>query len=147
MMKNSIEKLRERGVVLTHQRLAVLRFILEHPHSHPTAAEIYRHLRQKYPTISQATVYSTLELLRKVGQIRELSIRGNQSCYDTAEVPHYHLFCRGCRRVLDVDAPCPSLESETLQGHRIDEVELYLYGMCSDCLKGDGGPGPIDSGS
>lgn len=128
-----IERLREKGVILTHQRLAVLRF-LANSENHPSAAEIYKELRREYPTISQATVYSTLELLKKIGQIRELSIRGDKACYDHIGEPHYHLLCRKCRRVLDVRIPCPSLREELLEGHRVEEIQLYLYGVCAGCL-------------
>ena len=131
-MEKLIQQLREKGIVLTHQRLAVLKYLLEH-RDHPTAAQIYGGLRKQYPTISQATVYSTLELLKNVGQIRELSIRGHKACYDPMEEPHYHLFCRKCKRVLDVKIPCPPMETQ-LQGHHVEEVQLYLYGVCSDCL-------------
>jgi Fur family peroxide stress response transcriptional regulator len=134
-MDKAIEKLKGKGVVLTHQRLAVLRYFGDHPGDHPCASEIFRHLRQEYPTISLATVYSTLGLLRKVGQIRELSIRGHPSCFDVAEKPHYHLLCRQCGCVFDVDTPCPPLDEGRLQGHQVEEVELYLYGTCRSCLE------------
>jgi Fur family peroxide stress response transcriptional regulator len=132
-MEEFLDRLREKGIVLTHQRLAILRFLAE-TKDHPTASEIYEELRKEYPTISQATVYSTLELLRKVGQIRELSIRGDKACFDPGGRPHYHLFCRRCRRVLDVQISCPPLEDASLEGHRVEEVQLYLYGVCADCL-------------
>ena len=132
-MDQLLERLREKGIVLTHQRLAVLKF-LANSRNHPTAAEIYKELRKRYPTISQATVYSALELLKKVGQIRELSIRGDKACFDHMGEPHYHLFCRKCRRVLDVRIPCPSLKEELLEGHRVEEIQLYLYGVCADCF-------------
>lgn len=134
-MNELIEKLKAKGIILTHQRLAIFSFLRDHPDNHPTASEIYRHLRQDYPTLSLATVYSTLELLRNEGQIRELSIRGHPSCYDMADRPHYHLLCRQCGRIVDVDIPCPSLDQGALQGHRVEEIELYLYGICRDCIK------------
>lgn len=132
-MKEIVQSLREKGIVLTHQRLAVLCFLMEHHHSHPTATEIYRRLRQDYPTISQATVYSTLELLTKMGQVRELCIRPDQACFDLVEQAHHHLFCRRCRQVVDVNIPCSALEEKNLQGHQVDDVQLFLYGICSDC--------------
>jgi len=138
-MNKVIKQLREKGVVLTHQRLAVLQYLGGRPDRHPCAADIYRHLRRQYPTISLATIYSTLDLFRKAGHIRELSIRGHPSCFDMAEKPHYHLLCRQCGRILDVALPCPSLDDELLQGHRVEEIELYLYGICRDCL-GSGTP-------
>lgn len=136
-MDELIKQLKEKGVVLTHQRLAVLRFLRDHPESHPSASKIFQHLRRHYPTLSLATVYSTLECLRTAGQIRELSIRGHPSCFDMADRPHYHLLCRRCGRILDVDLPCPPLDEGSLQGHRVEETELYLYGICRDCLEVD----------
>jgi Fur family peroxide stress response transcriptional regulator len=133
-MEEFLERLRQRGIVLTHQRLAVLRFLAK-TKDHPTATEIFKALRKEYPTISQATVYSTLELLKKVGQIRELSIRGNKACFDSMGEPHYHLFCRRCRRVMDVLISCPPLKRVSPEGHRIEAVQLYLYGVCADCLR------------
>jgi len=135
-MEEFLERLREKGIVLTHQRLAVLRFLAK-AKDHPTAAEIYKALRKEYPTISQATVYSTLELLKKVGQIRELSIRGNKACFDLMGEPHYHLFCRRCRRVLNVRISCPPLKEVSPEGHRIEAVQFYLYGVCADCMRTD----------
>lgn len=132
-MEEILTSLREQGIVLTHQRLAVLE-LLVNSENHPTAKDIYEKLRRRYPTISQATVYSTLELLKKVGQVRELTIRGDKACYDPMEEPHYHLFCRRCQRVLDVEIPCPPMGRELPGGHRVDEVQLYLYGICADCL-------------
>jgi Fur family peroxide stress response transcriptional regulator len=114
--------------------LAVLRFLIDNK-SHPTAREIYGRLREDYPTISMATVYSTLELLKKVGHVQELSIRGDKACFDSADEPHYHLFCRRCRRVIDVQTSCTPMAGELPGGHRVDEVQLYLYGVCCDCLK------------
>ena len=113
-----------------------LRLLVE-TKNHPTASEIYNELRKQYPTISQATVYSTLELLKKVGQIHELSIRGNKACFDPMGEPHYHLFCRRCRRVLDVRLSCPPLKGASLEGHRVEAVQFYLYGVCADCLRAE----------
>ena len=97
--------------------------------------------------MSQATVYSTLELLRKAGQVRELTIRGDQACYDSADGPHYHLYCRQCGRVLDVATPCPSLEQGLPEGHRVEEIQLYLFGVCRDCLTAAADHKPQDRSS
>ncbi len=133
-MEDLLERLREKGIVLTHQRLAILRLLVKSA-NHPTASQIYRRLRREYPTISQATVYSTLELLKKVGQVHELSIHGDKACYEFTDESHYHLLCRKCHRVLDVSIPCPPLKGALLDGHRVEEVQLYLYGVCAGCLR------------
>ena len=61
-MKGMLERLRQKGVTLTPQRMAIAEY-LSNSKNHPTADEIHRVIRKKYPTMSLATVYSTLELL------------------------------------------------------------------------------------
>ena len=57
---------RGRGVKLTPQRLAIFEYLSRHP-GHPTAEEVYRAVLARYPTLSFATVYKTLELLAEMG--------------------------------------------------------------------------------
>jgi len=73
-MKDIIERLKEKEVALTPQRMAIGEF-LSRSEGHPTVDEIYRAIQRRYPTMSVATVYSTLELLKELGEIQELSIR------------------------------------------------------------------------
>ena len=73
-MRDIIGRIKDRGVTLTPQRIAIVEF-LSHSKEHPTADEIHKSIQKRYPTISLATVYSTLELLKKFGEIQELSIR------------------------------------------------------------------------
>ncbi|MBU1614597.1 transcriptional repressor [bacterium] len=133
-MNEKIERLKGKGVVLTIQRLAVLEF-LEASTTHPTVEEIYKALKEKYPSISQATVYSTLELLKGAGEIQELSIRKERACFDPNSRMHHHFFCRRCERILDVSIECPVSKRGEVDGHKVEEVQAYLYGVCADCLK------------
>jgi len=72
-MKDILKRLKDKGVSLTPQRMAIAEF-LSKSKDHPTADEIHRFLQAKYPTMSLATVYSALELLKELGEIQELSI-------------------------------------------------------------------------
>ncbi|HID93630.1 MAG TPA: transcriptional repressor [bacterium (Candidatus Stahlbacteria)] len=131
-----VRRLRRRGVVLTPQRLAVVEF-LKRSTTHPTVDEIYKKLRKKYPMMSQATVYSTLELLKKIGEIQELSIRKDKACFDPRPDPHHHFLCRKCSKILDIEVNCPIFKAGTIEGHKVEEVQAYLYGICASCLKED----------
>ena len=133
-MSKLIDRLRAKGIVLTPQRVAVVEF-LKKSNTHLTADEIYKKLRKKYPMISQATVYSTLELLKKIGEIQELSIRKDKACFDPRPDPHHHFFCRKCGKILDIEVDCPIFKAESIEGHKVEEVQAYLYGICTFCLK------------
>ncbi|PHJ36752.1 hypothetical protein P378_20455, partial [Desulforamulus profundi] len=65
-----INKLKNLGLKLTPQRLAILN-LLEGNAKHPSAEEIYNQLKPQYPSLSLATVYNTLEILAKAGELQE----------------------------------------------------------------------------
>jgi len=133
-VKEKIERLKRKGVVPTLQRLAILEF-LENNDGHPTVEEIYKGLKERYPTLSQATVYSTLEVLKNLGEIQELSIRKEKTCFDPNPKPHHHFYCQNCEEIFDVAISCPVAEKQWVDGHKVTEVQAYFYGICSYCLK------------
>jgi Fur family peroxide stress response transcriptional regulator len=138
-MKEIIQRLRDKGVTLTPQRMAVAEF-LSRSKAHPTVDEIHRAIQRRYPTMSVATVYSTLELLKELGEIQELSIRRRgTACFDPNPDLHHHLLCRKCGKILnmEIDFPssCPIIAKETIKGCKVEEVHAYLYGICSECMK------------
>jgi Fur family peroxide stress response transcriptional regulator len=140
-MKNIIERLKDNGVTLTPQRMAVAEF-LNRNMNHPTVDEIHRNIQRRYPTMSLATVYSTLELLKELGEVQELSIRKRgKVCFDPNPGLHHHLLCRKCGKILDIEfdhpSNCPIIAKENISGCKVEEIQAYLYGICSECLKKD----------
>ena len=138
-MRNVIERIRDKGVTLTPQRMAVVEF-LSQSKKYPTAGEIHKNIQKRYPSISLATVYSTLELLKDLGEIQELSIRKRgKACFDSDPNIHHHLLCRECGDIvgIKIDHPrnCPLFTQELINGCKIEEMQAYLYGVCSECLK------------
>lgn len=140
-MKDIIERLKEKEVALTPQRMAIGEF-LSRSEGHPTVDEIHMAIQRRYPTMSVATVYSTLELLKELGEVQELSIRKRgRACFDANPHLHHHLLCRKCGKILniEVDYPsgCPIIAKEGVNGCKVEEVQAYLYGICSECLKSE----------
>ncbi len=136
-MNQMMERLKQKGITLTPQRLAIVEFLI-HKKDHPTVDDIFNAIKGTYPTMSKATVYSTLKLLEGLGEIQELSIRKRgKACFDAHPGPHHHFLCRECGRLLDVEFSCPEdcpiLVATEIDGNRVEEVQAYLYGFCSDC--------------
>ncbi len=127
-------RLRKLGLVPTIQRMAVLEF-LEENHTHPTAEEVYQAVRIRFPSIAKATVYNVLDALKKAGAIRELTIAREAARYDYNTRSHPHFLCRICGNLYDVDLPCPMRPGDEILGHRVESVQTYLYGVCSQCRK------------
>lgn len=128
-----MERQKEYKLKLTPQRLAILKF-LEGNKEHPSADTIYKAIAKKFPTMSFATVYNTLESLKKQGQIRELNFDPYKKRFDPNPKPHHHAICTKCQKILDIHSdyslPIPKLESEEFEftGNHIE-----FYGLCSKC--------------
>ena len=134
----TIERLKEKGIVPTPQRIAILQLIKE-KEQHFTADEIYHIVKENYPSISFATVYNNLEKLVEGGEISQLSIRKDKasyiSCYDWDTSNHHHFFCNSCKKLYDVQLVCPYANAVEFNGHKITDRAAYLYGICKDCRK------------
>lgn len=128
--------LRERGIPVTAQRLAVMRAVLGRPHA--TADAIASDVRADIGTISRQAVYDTLLMLAEKGLIRRIQPAGSPALYENRVGDnHHHLICRTCGKTIDVDcavgeAPC--LAAADNSGYRIDEAEVIYWGTCPDCL-------------
>ena len=128
--------LREHGIPVTAQRLAVMRAVAERQHA--TADAIAEDVRASIGTISKQAVYDALGLLVKRGLIRRIQPAGSPTLYeDRIGDNHHHLICRSCGKTVDVDcavghAPCLTAEEE--HGFRIDEAEVIYWGVCPECL-------------
>jgi len=128
--------LRERGIPVTAQRLAVMRAVLGRPHA--TADAVASDVRADIGTISRQAVYDTLLMLAEKGLIRRIQPAGSPALYENRVGDnHHHLICRTCGKTVDVDcavgeAPC--LAAADNSGYRIDEAEVIYWGTCPDCL-------------
>ena len=129
--------LRERGIQVTAQRLAVLRAVAGQPHI--TAESVAEAVRIQIGTISMQSVYDTLALLVAEGVIRRIQPAGSPARFeDRVGDNHHHLICRDCGRMVDVDcaigsAPC--LTPARQRGYEIDEAEVAYWGRCPACLE------------
>ncbi len=127
--------LREHGVQVTAQRLAVLEAVAARPHA--TADVVADAARGVIGAISKQAVYDALAALVEAGIVRRIEPAGSAARYETRVGDnHHHLVCRGCGGVVDVDcavgaAPC--LTAADAAGYTVDEAEVTFWGTCPDC--------------
>jgi len=135
------DALRQRGIQVTAQRLAVLRAVSGQPHI--TADAVADVVRREIGAISLQSVYDALGVLVAERLIRRIQPAGSPARYeDRVGDNHHHLICRICGRVVDVDcavgaAPCLTAVDE--MGYEIDEAEIAYWGRCPDCVAKSGG--------
>lgn len=128
--------LREHGVHVTAQRLAVMQAVSARPHC--TADDVAEDVRAEIGAISRQAVYNALGVLVEKGLIRRIQPAHSPARYeDRVADNHHHLICRACGRMVDVDcavgaAPC--LTPSDSSGYSIDEAEVIYWGRCPECL-------------
>ncbi len=136
MVNEDAERLlRQHGLQVTAQRLAVLRAVSTRPHA--TADELADEVRGSIGSISRQAVYDTLGTLVNRGLARRIQPAGSPARYeDRVGDNHHHLVCRTCGVMVDVDcavgeAPCLTAEDD--HGFAIEEAEVIYWGYCPDC--------------
>ncbi len=134
--------LRQHGLNVTAQRLAVLRAVSSRPHC--TAEAVAEWARREIGTISRQAVYDALGILVDHGLIRRIQPAGSPALYESRVGDnHHHLICRSCGKTADVDcivgdAPC--LSPADCSGYQVDEAEVIFWGTCPECLAASRGP-------
>lgn len=136
MLTDPAHLLRQRGIQVTAQRLAVLRAVSGDPHI--AADGVADAVRAEIGAISLQSVYDALGVLVAEGLIRRIQPAGSPARFETRVGDnHHHLICRVCGRVVDVDcaahaAPC--LTPSDGMGYEIDEAEVAYWGRCPQCV-------------
>jgi Fur family transcriptional regulator, peroxide stress response regulator len=132
----TIGRLRSEGFKLTPQRLSVIRYLIGNK-NHPTAAVIYGDLKKKYPSLSFSTVYNTLNMLEKIGEVQSLHLFDDFLNYDPGTESHYHFVCRSCNSIIDIfphEGENIALPEGDISGNRIESTQVVLKGTCRNCL-------------
>jgi Fe2+ or Zn2+ uptake regulation protein len=128
--------LRQYGLQVTAQRLAVLKAASARPHS--TADDIEKVVRAEIGAISRQAVYDALAALTDKGILRRIQPAGSPARYeDRVGDNHHHLICRTCGRMVDVDCAVgdtPCLTAADDSGYEVDEAEVIYWGRCPECM-------------
>jgi Fur family peroxide stress response transcriptional regulator len=134
------------GGRLTPQRMAIYEAVVGRT-SHPSVATVYEEVRKRFPGLSPATVYSTLDLFAQLGLVQEIS--GPVRRYDGRSALHVNLVCTRCGRVTDVADPAldPLRRRAAARARfRVSAVRFELHGLCPRCRRGSsGGRGRLDA--
>jgi Fur family peroxide stress response transcriptional regulator len=129
-------KLKERKIKNTQQRQVILSYLMT-SHEHPSIEMIFNYVRKNGFSVSLATVYNTLQLLIDHNLIIEIaSDSGGHMRYDYAEIPHYHVICVNCNKIVDVfDSHYKEFEQQAIKqtGYKVLNSQYEVYGLCPDC--------------
>lgn len=120
---------------MTKQKRVILE-VLKSTTSHPTAEWVYEQAKKQIPDISLGTVYRNLNVLRDMGEIRELNYGSSQSRFDGRQLNHYHFVCNNCYKIYDIDILVKKEMDQLVAketGHNVQHHRLEFYGICKKC--------------
>ncbi len=95
------DTLRSHGIQPSAQRLAVAEYVLD-TDAHPSADQVWARVRERFPVISRATVYNTLNLFVEKGLLRQLAISEGRVVFDPNVEPHHHFIDEATGAIHDV---------------------------------------------
>ena len=132
-----IQKFRKNGQRITPQRLAIARVIAK-SEGHPSAEDIRDRIKKDFPTMSLATVYRNIILLKSLGEVLELGFPDGSNRYDGNKPhPHPHVICVKCKAIVDPDLDSlDKIKNEVARetGFQILNHRLDFFGICSKCM-------------
>ena len=140
---------RAAGRRLTRQRRIILE-TLQRSGGHLEAQALHSRVKDRYPSISLATVYRTLAVLREMGLVEQHLLGEEHSHFETSGESHHHFTCLGCGEVVEFDTEMVKEMIRKLherRGIRVTAAHLQLSGHCAQCQAEDGEATGLDRAS
>jgi len=124
------EKLRESGLRPTRQRIKICELLFSSEKTfHFTINDLTKIIQDKLSErISLATVYNTVHAFKKKGYLKEISINGDKSYFDTNTSEHHHFFDEDTNELIDcgIDEIDTVNIKKNITGKKIKSVEVLI---------------------
>ena len=127
------EKLQEKGLRITPQRIAVLEAIYNSK-DHPSADKIIGLIRKTHPNIATGTIYKVLDTMVENNLIRKVNTDKDYMKYDGITVKHHHIFSLEADTIEDYyDKELDKMlakyfRKKKIPNFKIKDMELQIYG-------------------
>lgn len=104
--------------------------------SHVTAEDVYNYIIKDHPSVGKGTVYRNLNILAEEGEIRKVEVPGGPERFDFTLREHYHIKCKRCGSVTDVDMDAiPDMMDKihNMNGMKFLSYDIVFQGLCQAC--------------
>src|SRR5689334_9198230 len=135
MKRDVVGILNEHDIQPSAQRVAVGDYVLE-TQEHPSADQVWSRVKARFPLVSRATVYNTLNLFVEKGLLRELVLAEGKVVFDPKLSPHHHFIDDETQNIVDI--PWDALQVkhvDTLRGFDVREYQVVLRGRRSGAAR------------
>ena len=128
MGANVIDILTQHGIQPSAHRVAVGEYVLT-TNDHPSADLVWARVRQRFPMISRATVYNTLNLFVEKKLLRELHLSPDSVVFDPNLERHHHLIDEETGRIHDVEWDDVEVSNiERVPNYEIRDYQVVMHG-------------------
>ena len=126
-----ITQLREHGIQPSAQRVAVAEYVLGAV-EHPSADQVFARVHARFPLISRATVYNTLNLFVAKGLVRSLVIAEGRTVFDPNVGRHHHFVDEATGEIYDVPWNAVQVSRVgAIDGFDVREYQVVMRGRAS----------------
>jgi Fur family transcriptional regulator, iron response regulator len=122
------EMLQAAGLRPTRQRMALGWLLFGKGARHLTAEMLYEEATLAKVPVSLATVYNTLNQLTDAGLLRQVSVDGTKTYFDTNVTAHHHFYLEHNHELVDIPDPHPMLSQmpEVPVGYEISRIDMVV---------------------
>jgi Fur family transcriptional regulator, iron response regulator len=122
------EMLQAAGLRPTRQRMALGWLLFGKGARHLTAEMRYEEATLAKVPVSLATVYNTLNQLTDAGLLRQVSVDGTKTYFDTNVTTHHHFYLENNHELVDIPDPHLMLNKmpEVPDGYEISRVDMVV---------------------
>jgi len=122
------ERLRNVGLRPTRQRLALAGLLFAHGDRHVTAETLHEEAVGAGVRVSLATVYNTMHQFTEVGLLREVTVDGTRTYFDTNTGDHHHFYCEDDGTLTDIDGTGIEVAGlpQPPHGAKVDRVDVIV---------------------
>ena len=123
-----VARLRRAGLRPTRQRVSLARLLFGRGDRHVTAEQLHEEAVFASVPVSLATIYNTLHQFTEVGLLRELTVSGAKTHFDTNLSNHYHYVLESDGRIEDIPAGDVQVLGlpEPPRGMRISRIDVIV---------------------
>ena len=129
-LKFNIDKLRASGLRPTKQRLAICKVLFNRKETlHFTIDQLKKIVEKNAKKkISLATLYNTVHAFKEKGYLKEISLKGNKTFFDTNTKHHHHFYDDDMSQLTDIEDKNISVSNlpKTPSGKKIKSVEVLV---------------------
>ena len=125
---NVAERLSQHGIQASAQRVAVAEYVLK-TEEHPSADLVWKRVKRRFPYISRATVYNTLNLFVEKGLLKALNLSDDSIVFDPKTETHHHFIDEVTGRIHDIAWDRVQVcNIERLRGYEVRDYQVVIRG-------------------